>query len=149
MLSRLLERIREPDEDEAPGDTLELAAAVLFFEVAWADHEISDAELAVVKHALISVFDIDDATVDELLEASKARHDDSVGMYRFTRTIVDAWTLEQRFDLVVQLWRLAYCDDHLDRYEEAAIRKIAELLYIGHGKFIEAKLTAKQFAEKG
>ena len=149
MLSRLLDRIREPAAAETPGDTLELAAAVLFFEVAWADHEISDAELAMVKHALISVFGIDDATVDELLEASKERHDDSVGMYRFTRTIVDAWTLEQRFNLVVQLWRLAYCDDHLDRYEEAAIRKIAELLYIGHGKFIEAKLIAKQFAEKG
>ncbi len=149
MLSRLLDRIREPDEDETPGDTLQLAAAVLFFEVAWADHEISDAELAMVKHALVSVFGIDDATVDELLEASKERHDDSVGMYRFTRTIVDAWTLEQRFNLVVQLWRLAYCDDHLDRYEEAAIRKIAELLYVGHGKFIEAKLIAKQFAEKG
>ena len=149
MLSRLLDRIREPDEDETPGDTLELAAAVLFFEVAWADHEISDVELAMVKHALVSVFGIDDATVDELLEASKERHDDSVGMYRFTRTIVDAWTLEQRFNLVVQLWRLAYCDDHLDRYEEAAIRKIAELLYVGHGKFIEAKLIAKQFAEKG
>ena len=149
MLSRLLDRIREPDEDETPVDTLELAAAVLFFEVAWADHDISDAELAMVKHALVSVFDIDDATVDELLEASKERHDDSVGMYRFTRTIVDAWTLEQRFNLVVQLWRLAYCDDHLDRYEEATIRKIAELLYVGHGKFIEAKLIAKQFAEKG
>ena len=148
MLSRLLEKIREPDEDETPEHTLELAAAVLFFEVAWADHEISDGELIVVKDALISVFDIDEITVDELIEASKERHDDSVGMYRFTRTIVDAWTLDQRFDLIVQLWRLALCDNQLDKYEEATIRKISELLYVGHRKFIQAKLVAKRLAEK-
>ena len=148
MLSRFLEKIRDSDAEDPSEDTLELAAAVLFFEVAWADHVISDAELQVVRNALVTVFDIDDKTVDELIETSKERHDESVGMHRFTRAIVDAWSVERRVDLVVQLWRLALSDDQLDKYEEATIRKIAELLYIGHGKFIEAKLIAKQLVEK-
>jgi uncharacterized tellurite resistance protein B-like protein len=43
----------------------------------------------------------------------------------------------------VQLWRLALSDAELDRFEEHTIRKIAELLYVSHVRFIEAKQRAR------
>lgn len=146
MLSRLLEKLQAPGPGEAPAIGVELAAAVLLFEVAWADHSITQAETDAVRRALIAVFGLEEATVDALIAESRAEHESSVGIYRFTRAIVKAWAPGQRFELLVQLWRLALCDEEVDKYEEATIRKIAELLYIEHGKFIEAKRTARRLA---
>ncbi len=143
MLGRLLAKIQAPLVKEAAQPSAELAAAVLLFEVAWADHRISDAELATVRQTLLAEFGIDAATVDELVAESRSQHEDSVGIHRFTRALVEAWTPEQRFQLVVNLWRLAFCDAGLDKHEDATIRKIAELLYVTHGDFITAKRTAR------
>ena len=146
MLGRLLAKIQAPDDNEGPQPSVELAAAVLLFEVAWADHRISDIELATVRRTLVHEFGIDKTTVDALVAESRSQHEDSVGMHRFTRALVEAWTAEQRLQLVVQLWRLALCDAGLDKYEDAAIRKIAELLYVSHADFITAKRQAKRLA---
>ena len=123
---------------------MELAAAVLLFEVAWADQRISDVEIETVRRTLVREFGIDESTVDALVAESRSQHEDSVGVHRFTRAIVDAWSPEQRFQLVVQLWRLAYCDAGLDKYEDATIRKVADLLYVSHRDFIAAKRLAKR-----
>ena len=146
MLGQLLAKLQAPPREAGQQPSVELAAAVLLFEVAWADHSISDIELQTVRAALISEFGIDAATVDELVTESRSQHEDSVGVYRFTRASVEAWTSEQRVQLVVQLWRLAFCDAGLDKYEDAAIRKIAELLYVSHTDFISAKRKAKRLA---
>ena len=145
MLDRLLQRIR--NRNEAPAEEQDrlvpLAAATLLIEVAWADHEISSEELQVVEDALTSQFELQREEVTAVIEESKAAHDESVGLYGFTRTLVEAWDEPQRFDLVVRLWQLAFADASLDRFEEHMIRKIAELLYVSHARFIEAKQIAR------
>ena len=146
MLARLLEKIQAPRPDDGPQPSVELAAAVLLFEVAWADQRVSELELATLRRTLIREFGIDEATVDALLAESRSQHEESVGVHRFTRAVVEAWTPEQRFRLVLQLWRLAFCDAGLDKHEDATIRKIADLLYVSHSDFIAAKRQAKQLA---
>ena len=146
MLAKLLEKLQARDPQEGQAIGTELAAAVLLFEVAWADHRITDAETDAVRRALIAVFGLGEATVDALIAESRTAHECSVGIYRFTRAIVEAWTPSQRFELLVQLWRLALCDQEVDKYEEATIRKIADLLYVEHGRFIAAKRAAKRLA---
>ena len=144
MLGRLLEKIQAPATADAAPPPLELAAAVLLIEVAWADHHISDLELETVRQTLVGEFGLDTATVDELVAESRSQHEDSVGVHRFTRALVEAWTPEQRYQLVLNLWRLAFCDAGLDKHEDAAIRKIADLLYVGHSDFIAAKRAARR-----
>ena len=144
MLARLLERIQTPATDDSPQTTVELAAAVLLVEVAWADHHVADAELRAIERSLKAVLQISGEDLRALIDESRKAQRESVGLHRFTRAIVDAWSAEQRFELLVQLWRLAYCDAGLDKYEEATIRKIADLLYVDHPRFIAAKLKAKQ-----
>lgn len=41
------------------------------------------------------------------------------------------------------LWRVAFADGRLDRYEEHLIRRIADLLHLPHRDFIRAKLRAQ------
>ena len=41
--------------------------------------------------------------------------------------------------IVELMWRIAYADKELEKYEEALVRKIADLLYVPHSAFIAAK----------
>ena len=144
MLSSLLDRLRGPlTEDDNPEDLVPLAAATLLIEVAWADHDVSDEELDVIRQALKAQFDLEGPALEALIEDSRREHDASVGLQTFTRTLVEAWDEAERFDLVLQLWRLALSDENVDRFEEHTIRRISELLYVSHARFIEAKQLAR------
>ncbi len=143
MLGALLDRILGREEEKSDPRLVPLAAATLLIEVAWADQNITDAELDIVRSALNRQFDLTEDEVEEILNESRSAQDESVGLYAFTRTLVDAWDEAQRYELVVQLWRLALSDSKLDRFEEHTIRKIAELLYVSHARFIEAKQQAR------
>jgi uncharacterized tellurite resistance protein B-like protein len=46
------------------------------------------------------------------------------------------------------MWRVAFADRRLDKYEEAQIRKIADLLYVPHKDFIRTKLRVQQAMDK-
>jgi len=149
VLSSILDRIRGKTEEapEQRDHLLALAAGALLIEVAWADHDIATGEMAVIRSALSDQFELSKAEVDEIIRESRDQHDESVGLYAFTRTLVEAWDEQRRFELLVSLWRLAYSDANLDRFEEHTIRKISELLYVSHARFIEAKRTARDAAE--
>lgn len=150
MLKSLLSRLTAPaEEGSADGErTLALAAAALLLEVAWADHEISDAELALIESELQRDFALSAEDVAALVAESREAHEQSVGLYSYTRTINEHWSEERKFALVRTLWRLALGNDGLHRYEEHTIRKIAELLYLSHSRFIEAKLSARRDVER-
>lgn len=148
MLSHLLARLKEPlaKTQEEVDTLLPLAAAVLYLEVAWADHDISEDEVQLFSTALAEQFDLAPDELQLIVRESRAQHEASVGLYRFTRVINDAWDEESKFQLIVKLWELAYSDDELHSYEEHTIRKIAELVYVSHSRFIEAKLRVKRGA---
>lgn len=143
VLSNLLNRLKQPAEEPDPVHLQALAAAALLLEVAWADQDIADEEIELIERQLREQFALSAEETGELIAQSRLDHENSVGLYSYTRTINDAWSEAQKFDLVTTLWRLALADAGLHRYEEHTIRKIAELLYLSHSRFIEAKLTAR------
>lgn len=149
MLSQLLARLKEPiaTTEEETQELLPLAAAVLYLEVAWADHHIGEDELAQIGARLREQFQLPASEVEELIRESRAQHDASVGLYRFTRTLNDGWDEDKKFQLLVRLWELALLDNELHAFEEHTIRKIAELLYVSHDRFIEAKITARRSSD--
>lgn len=144
MLMKLLKRISTPQNESDPNRLVALAAAALLLEVSWADQDISERELALIDTALQRTFGLGAEDSLELIEQSRRDHAESVGVYGYTRAINDSWDEPAKFDLLVALWRLAFADDELNRHEEHHIRRIAELLYLSHDRFIEAKLKAKE-----
>ena len=64
-------------------------------------------------------------------------------MYEFTRLINDHYSYEQKTGLVENLWRLAFADENLDKYEEGLIRRVADLIHVSHGDFIKTKLKIR------
>ena len=51
---------------------------------------------------------------------------------------------EQKRKVIEHLWQVAYADGILDKYEEYMVRKIADLIYVSHKDFINAKLRVKK-----
>lgn len=146
MLKKLLDFLKQPEDSLDTERLVMLAAAALLLEVAWADHDISEEELTLIGRQLRQQFGLSDKDVNDVIEESREKHGDSVGVHSYTRTINDAWDEPRKFELILALWKLALSDDDLHRYEEHSIRRIAELLYLSHSRFIEAKLKAKRDA---
>ncbi len=143
----MFDRIKELfNSNEASEEQIEpaQAAAVLMFEVVWADHDIASAELEVMGQLLQKLFGISAVRVDELHAATRANHDASVGVFPFTRAINGQLDQEEKFEVLKAMWMIALADAQIDVFEEHTIRRIADLLYVPHQRFIEAKLAARR-----
>ena len=114
--------------------------------VAFARHDVADAEVEKISTLLKDLFGLDRPQIDALLLETHKLHDESVGVHPFTRAINEELNQDQKYQIVCALWQIALADSTLDRFEEHAIRRIADLLYVPHSKFIEAKLHAKNLA---
>ncbi len=128
-----------PDEDRLPA----FAAAMLLFEVAWADHDMADEEIQSIKRSLHKLFDLSAENTDWIVNDARAKHEESVGLYEYTRTINEELNADEKYALIVALWQLANSDQQLEALEEHSIRRISELLYVPHAKFISAKQAAR------
>lgn len=136
-------RMSPADDSELTSHALHLATAALLVEVSRADFEIGEQELAVVADALKKHFAFSDEEVQELLKLGLAQEEEAVSMHSFLRLINDQFTVEQKYRMVEDMWRVAFADGRLDKYEEGRIRKIADLIYLPHTEFIRAKLRAQ------
>ncbi len=119
---------------------------MLLLEVAWADQDVTANELLQVKASLMRLYNLPDGAAAELIAEAQAAHSAATSMYPFTPALNDSLSPEERVELITELWRLAYCDAQLDRYEDHEIRKIADLMHVSHADFIKAKLSAKNSA---
>lgn len=128
-------------------DTVAHAAAMLLFEVAWADHEIKPEEISRVDASLQSLFGLSPGVAQDLAERARSEHREATSIYPFTSEVKQYLNAEERYRLLVALWRLALADQEVAAYEEASIRSISDLLHVSHRDFIRAKLEAKRLAK--
>ncbi|MCB1854099.1 MAG: TerB family tellurite resistance protein, partial [Halieaceae bacterium] len=131
------------ETEEARQRRMRLAAAALLIETARADFTQDASEEAALRQLLSSSLQLEPAAVQELLQAASAQLDESTSLYEFTRVINDCYSAEQKRELIGAMWRVAYADGDLDKYEEYLIRQVAELTYVPHGDYIRAKLEAR------
>ncbi len=129
---------------QASQDKLPLAACALLVEVMRIDGEVSEAERRAVLDAMAHTFDLPGERLKELLDLAEREVAEAVDQYQFTRLINERFGLEEKACLVEMLWRVAFADGRLDKYEEYVIRKLAELLHLPHRVFIQAKLRARE-----
>ena len=131
--------LKETGEDEGLG----IAAGVLMLEIARADDEIDDLEKEVVIEGVKNILHKTNHEINEIFQKVIAIVEESVSFFEFTSLINDSCSRKEKYDLLVILWKVAYADGQLDKYEEYYIRKIKDLLYLSQSDFIKAKLEAK------
>ncbi|MEC7611166.1 MAG: TerB family tellurite resistance protein [Pseudomonadota bacterium] len=145
-LTQLRESASEKGNDR---DELGMTLAVLMLEVAKSDFEESEAEIQTLTAWLENQdLGLKSQDVGQLLDSARNEQAGSAGLFEYTRRACERMSMEERVELVEQLWRIAYADGVIDKYEEAAIRKASELLYVSHSDFIRAKFAAKAASQR-
>ena len=140
-------KIFKSEESEKPliDDKTSIKACIaLLLETSMADEVLEESELSALKETLIKDFNISEEEITELIEISKQNVDDSTSLYEFTRDITDNFDSNERIKLIESMWKIAYADGNIDKYEEHIIRKVSSLIYVAHSDFIQAKLNAKE-----
>jgi len=144
-LSRFIERHLQPGGASlslSPHQK-QLAVAALLVEVAMADHQFSDQELASLSHSLIRKYSLSTDEISELISLAKSESNHATSLHQFTQIVNQHCDNKEKFNLVKAMWEMAYADGSIDKYEDYLIRKVADLIYLPHSEFIRAKSLAK------
>ncbi len=131
-----------PDSANArqnPEHAIRLAVAVLLTEIAEADHEKNPEEEAALLRGVREHFGLDTNEAEELIALAKKEHAESTDYFQFTSLINQTWSPQQKARLIEALWRIAFADQELHKYEEHVIRRLSDLLHVPHKDFIAAR----------
>ncbi|HEX5421041.1 MAG TPA: TerB family tellurite resistance protein [Gammaproteobacteria bacterium] len=124
---------------EARRHAVRVATALLLVEVARADFKEDIVEHERTLELLKEFFDLSAEEARLLVEEAKTVADASASLQQFTRRLHERLTVEEKHGVVEMLWKVALADDHLDKYEDHLVRKIAELLYVSHADLIRIR----------
>ena len=123
---------------------LQMANAALMVEMLHADEQVTEDEENKIRQLLKQRFHLDESEIESLIDLAHDEKHAATDYYAFTSLINTHYTQQQKTDLVEDLWRLAYADDSLDKYEEHLVRRLAELLHVPHYDFIRTKHKAQE-----
>jgi uncharacterized tellurite resistance protein B-like protein len=121
-----------------------LSAIALLLEVSLADEIMDISEVETLKDVLLKEFDVDQTKIDDLISNAKKNQNSSTSLYEFTRKINDDYKFDDKKNLILSMWKIAFADGNIDKYEEYVIRKVSDLIYISHPDFIESKQLARE-----
>ena len=144
-IKRFFETHLDPAAEEPrhqPEHAQRLAVAALLLEMSRMDEEVTEEERLAVEREVREQFGLSGDESEALLKMAEAEREEAVDYFQFTRLINDHYSAEEKERVVETLWRIAFADGRLDRYEEHLVRRLAELLYVPHSAFIAAKHRA-------
>lgn len=118
---------------------LNLAASALLIEMVLQDDHIDEKEVAVVKKLLTDQFDLSVEEAENLYVLAEEEKHQATDYHQFTKLIAKHYTQPQKVQLIESLWRVAFADQVLDKYEEHMIRRICDLIHVPHKDFIQAR----------
>lgn len=123
---------------------IELATAALMFELMRTDARIDEREQQTLTKLLNETFELPKDSLNELLSMAETAATEATSLYEFTSLINESYDYDQRVQLIENLWRVAFADQKLDRYEEHMIRNVSDLIYVRHSDFIRTKLKVRE-----
>ncbi len=123
-------------------DPVAAAAAAVLVEAALTDGSFDDDEQTIIIDVLVNEFGVTSEEAEGLVADVASDPDHANRLYAATRTIRDEFDEDQRIDLMVLLWRVAYADGVLHDYEANLVRRVAGLLYVRDQDSGRARKTA-------
>ena len=133
---------------QSEAEKIHLAAAVLLVEVMMADHEVKEEEVSQIIKVLETLFGVKREQSALLIDEARQRHEELVSLHEMTSIINEQRDQELKRKLIFAMWCISFADDVKDKYEEHLIRKVADLLYLSHSEFIQARHKALSFNNK-
>ena len=122
---------------------LRVATAVLLVEVTRADFKVEESERLRLRDLLEQQFQLSEIELDALLEQAEADADQLVSLQHVTRLLNQHYDQAMKLRVLEMMWQVVFADGEKDHYEEHLIRQIADLLYLSHAEFIQARHKAE------
>ena len=131
------------DIQKKPEFEIELIGAVLAYEIARSDGDISDSELNLLIEEIKKISIEVNKADEEILSIIETYSKNSVSFHEFIADINNDFSKEEKLSLISFLWDVAYADSILDVDEERLIRRIADLIRIKDVEVLRLKDRAK------
>ena len=143
MLGRILKAFNTKPEIviEDPEHLLQSATCVLLLEIAGADDDFSPEECEHIVNTLCKRFTLTQQEAEELIEIASINRDQSSDIWKYTHTINERCTPEEKREIIKEVWRVIYADGTLDAHEDHLAHKLARLLNLTHPELIDAKVA--------
>jgi uncharacterized tellurite resistance protein B-like protein len=107
-----------------------LAAAALMVEAAHMDETFGEEERQTISRLVQEKFGLSAEEAASLIAEAETAQSEANHLLRFTRSIKDGYSFEDRVELIEMLWEVAYSDGELDKYEANLLRRVGGLIYV-------------------
>ena len=144
FFNKMFAVVKKDDEPVDNTKIIQIATCALFIEVANADDDFAKEEKELIIKIMEDIFSLGYEEVAELINLSEKQIEDSVSLYEFTDTINKKFSSEEKYQVLLNLWRLIFIDEKFHEYEDYLIRKIVNNLNLTHKDMIAAKMTVKE-----
>jgi uncharacterized tellurite resistance protein B-like protein len=143
MLNIFKKKKVSQDTQKNPEFEIELIGAVLAYEIARSDGDISDLELNLLIEEIKKISKKVNKTDEEIFSIIETYSKDSVSFHEFIADINNDFSKEEKLSLISFLWDVAFADSQLDVDEERLIRRIADLIRIKDIEVLKLKDKAR------
>ncbi len=150
MIRKLLDQVADVisatqsrEDGPAREDAIRMATAVLMVDVARADHVFEESEFESVLKLIESHFNLAPDAAIELLNEANEQVDDLTSLHEFTQLLHTHLDEAEKSRIVALLWRIAYADGRLDKFEDSLVNKISDLLHVSRGRVMRLKHDAE------
>ncbi len=147
MIGRLKALFSSKELDASPEQILDektVACAALLVEAAMVDGNFSDEERKIIT-VLVGDRFVDDPVLSEvLISTAEAKARRSVELYSVTKIISQAFSYDERMDILQSIWEVVLSDGRVDDFEDQLMRRLGGLLHISD----RDRAFSRQRAEK-
>ncbi|WP_295802352.1 TerB family tellurite resistance protein [uncultured Microbulbifer sp.] len=144
QIRKLFDQIGRGEDLEVRTETdVRMISAALLAEIATADHRVDEREHSALVRLLQEHYSLDADTAQAMIERALKQRNEATSLYEFTQAVNDSFSEQDKYQLVKQMWQVAFADGEIDAFEEHLIRRVSELIYLSHGLFTRARAEAR------
>ncbi len=131
MIDRLKSFLLGPPEEKSQGfDDLQVAVVALLIRAATSDAQFGEEERETIRRIAADSFGLSPQDVSTLVEEAEDEESETLDLHRWAQAIKQAYSEEERIELIEKMWEVVYADGVLDDYEANLLRRVAGLIYV-------------------
>ncbi|AOY87273.1 hypothetical protein BKP64_03205 [Marinobacter salinus] len=134
----------EPGKTEPDAHQLAIAATALMVQLSRVDHNEDERELQTIVDFAVESHQVTREEAEAILKDALDHADDATSLYEFTGQINEQLDQSSKQALLESIWRVAFADGRIDKYEEHLIRRMADLLHLNHREYMQARHRAEK-----
>ncbi|MBA4208895.1 MAG: TerB family tellurite resistance protein [Parvibaculum sp.] len=127
----------EEKRDEA--EDLRVAVVALLVRAATADADFGPEEKETIRRIVSECFELAPDEVGALIDAARTEEAETLDLHRWTQSVKQAYSEDERVQLIERMWEVVYADGVLDDYEANLLRRVAGLIYVPDRQSGEAR----------